>query len=374
MTTPNSRLQTPKELTKGVVLFLVACGIGISCARPAAEQASQPVRGLTAVAGIKVGHHTLTQRPTGCTVVLAENGAVAGVDIRGGAPGSRETPLLDPMASAERVHAIVLAGGSAFGLDAAGGVMKYLEERGIGVKFGGHTIPIVPAVILFDLPIGDGKIRPDADCGYAAAKSATSDPVAEGNVGAGAGATVGKLAGRERAMKAGIGSAEIQLRDGVIVAAIVAVNAVGDIVDPATGRVIAGVRTEDGRGLADARTLLRSRPALRQPQRGGDLPAMNTTLGIVATNATLTKTQATRVAQIAHDGFARALVPVHTASDGDAIFALATGTIAGPVDADLIGWAAAEAVALAIVRAARAATSIPNYPAARDLPSRSPGL
>jgi len=328
---------------------------------------AQPVRGLTAVAGIKVGHHTLTQRPTGCTVVLAENGAVAGVDVRGGAPGSRETALLDPTASAERVHAIVLAGGSAFGLDAASGAVRYLEERGIGVRFGGHTIPIVPAAILFDLPIGDGKIRPDADCGYAAAKSATSDPVVEGNVGAGAGATVGKLAGRERAMKAGIGSAEIQLRDGVIVAAIVAVNAVGDIVDPATGKVIAGVRTEDGKGLADVRTMLRSRPALRQLQRGGDLPAMNTTLGIVATNATLTKTQATRVAQIAHDGFARAIVPVHTASDGDAIFALATGTIAGTVDADLIGWAAAEAVALAIVRAARAATSIAGYPAARDL-------
>ena len=168
-------------------------------------------------------------------------------------------------------------------------------------------------------------------------------------------------------MKAGIGSAEIQLRDGIIVAAIVAVNAVGDIVDPATGKVIAGMRTEDGKGLADVRTLLRSRPALRQPQASSDLPAMNTTLGIVATNATLTKTQATRVAQIAHDGFARAIVPVHTASDGDMIFALATGSVAGTVDADLVGWAAAEAIAQAIVRAARAATSIPGYPAARDL-------
>ena len=209
------------------------------------------------------------------------------------------------------MHAIVLAGGSAFGLDAATGTMRYLEERGIGARFGGHTIPIVPAAILFDLPVGDGKIRPDANCGYLAAKNATTDAVAEGNVGAGAGATIGKLAGRERAMKAGIGSAEVQLRDGIIVAAIVAVNAVGDIVDPATGKVIAGMRTEDGKGLADVRTLLRSRPALRQPQ-AGDLPAMNTTLGIVATNATLTKTQATRVAQIAHDGFARAIVPVHT--------------------------------------------------------------
>ena len=345
----------------------LVCGLAAGCAAPAAQQATQQVRGLTAVAGIKVGHHTLTQRPTGCTVVVAENGAVAGVDVRGGAPGSRETALLEPTASAERVHAVVLAGGSAFGLEAATGTVRYLEERGIGVRFGGHTIPIVPAAILFDLPIGDGRIRPDANCGYQAAKNATSDAVAEGNVGAGAGATIGKLAGRERAMKAGIGSADVQLRDGIIVAAIVAVNAVGDVVDPATGKVIAGMRTEDGKGLTDVRTLLRSRPALRQPQ-GDDLPAMNTTLGIVATNATLTKTQATRVAQIAHDGFARAIVPVHTASDGDAIFALATGSVTGTVDADLVGWAAAEAIAQAIVRAARAATSIPGYPAVRDLP------
>jgi L-aminopeptidase/D-esterase-like protein len=348
-------------------VVLLSAAIASGCARPQAQESKVQIHGLTAVQGIKVGHHTLTQRPTGCTVVLAENGAVAGVDVRGGAPGSRETALLDPMASAERVHAVVLSGGSSFGLDAATGAMRYLEERGIGVRFGGHTIPLVPAAILFDLPIGDGRIRPTADCGYAAAKGATSDPVAEGNVGAGAGATVGKLAGRDRAMKAGIGSAEIRLRDGVIVAALVAVNAVGDVIDPATGKVIAGVRSEDGKGLADARTLLLTRPALRQPQRGDDELALNTTLGIVATNATLTKTQATRVAQIAHDGFARAIVPVHTASDGDSIFALATGTVTGAVDADLVGWAAAEAIAQAIVRAARAATSIPNYPAARDL-------
>ena len=356
---------------KPVLLLLAVIAVAARVPDPrdisGVSQPVQPMRGLTAISGIKVGHHTLSARPTGCTVVLAENGAVAGVDVRGGAPGSRETALLDPMAAAQRIHAVVLAGGSAFGLDAATGTVRYLEERGIGVRFGGHTIPLVPSAILFDLPVGDGRIRPIADCGYAAAKGATSDPVVEGNVGAGAGATVGKMEGRDRAMKAGIGSAEVQLRDGVIVAALVAVNAVGDIIDPATGKVVAGTRTKDGKALVDVRTLLQSRPALRQPPGGDDFPMQNTTLGIVATNAILTKTQATRVAQLAHDGFARAIVPVHTASDGDIIFALATGTLPGVVDADLVGWAAAEAIAQAIVRAARAATSIPNYPAARDL-------
>ena len=326
-------------------------------------------KGLTAVEGIKVGHHTLTERPTGCTVVLAEAGAVAGVDVRGGAPGSRETALLDPVAAAERVHAIVLSGGSSFGLDTATGVMKYLEERGIGVRFGGHTIPLVPAAILFDLPVGDGRIRPNADCGYAAAKGANADAVVEGNVGAGAGATIGKLEGRARAMKAGLGTAEIRLQDGIVVSALVAVNAVGDVVDPTTGKVLAGMRTEDGKHLVDVRTLLRSRPAIRRSGGGNDdgFGMQNTTLAVVATNATLTKTQANRIAQQAHDGFARTIVPVHTASDGDAIFALATGKVAGVADADLIGWAAAEAVAHAVVRAVRAATSIPGYPALRDL-------
>jgi L-aminopeptidase/D-esterase-like protein len=334
---------------------------------PSPAQPIPPFRGLTAVDGLKVGHHTLKERPTGCTVVLAEKGAVAGVDVRGGAPGTRDTDLLNPVASAGRIHGITFAGGSAFGLTAADGVVRYLEERGAGVRFGGHTIPLVPSAILFDLAIGDGKIRPDANCGYTAAKNATADAVAEGNVGAGAGATVGKLAGRERAMKAGIGTAEIRLRDGVVVAALAAVNAVGDIVDPATGKIVAGVRTVDGKSLADVRTLMLQQPALRPSSSGDDEAAFNTTLGVVATNATLTKTQATRVAQIAHGGLARAIVPVHTGRDGDAVFALATGTLPGVVDADLVGWAAAEAIAQAIVRAARAATSIPNYPAARDM-------
>ena len=347
-------------------ICLVTAAVCLACAAPHAQSA---MKGLTAIAGVKVGHHTLKERPTGCTVVLIEQGAVGGLDVRGGAPGTYDTALLNPFAANQQIHAIVLSGGSAFGLETNGGVRRYLEERGIGIRFGGQTIPIVTGAILFDLPIGDGKIRPNAECGYTAAKAANSDAVTEGNVGAGAGATVGKLGGRERAMKAGIGSAEIRLQDGVIVSALVAVNAVGDIIDPASGKVVAGLRTEDGKALADVRTQLTTRPAIRKSASGGDdaTAIANTTLGIVATNATLTKTQVNRVAQIAHNGFAKAIVPVHTASDGDAIFAFATGAVTGNADADLIAWAASEAIAQAIVRAARAATSIPGYPAARDI-------
>lgn len=332
-----------------------------------AHMQSRPdaAKGLTAVDGLKVGHHTLKERPTGCTVILAERGATAGVDVRGSAPGTRETDLLSPTATVEQVHAIVLSGGSAFGLDAASGVMKYLEQRGIGFKLGTAVVPIVPAAILFDLAIGDGTIRPTADCGFAAATAASDGAVAEGNVGAGAGATVGKMAGRERAMKGGIGTAAIVLPDGLVVSAIVAVNARGDIIDPSNGRVVAGMRTPDGQGLADARTWLRA-PSSPEPRTPSPDFLQNTTIGVVATNATLTKAQATKVAQMAHDGMARAIVPSHTTNDGDAIFALATGTRpAAPVDT--IGALAADAMAEAIVRAVRAATGIPGYPAARDL-------
>jgi L-aminopeptidase/D-esterase-like protein len=345
-----------------IVISLVLAGVGQHSLPSPAH------KGLTAVSGLKVGHHTLTERPTGCTVVLAEGGAVAGVDVRGGAPGSIETALLHPFASAERIHGVVLSGGSTFGVHTQKGVMDYLEERNIGIRFGGSTIPLVPGAILFDLRIGDGTIRPGRDCGYAAAKAASNAAVAEGNVGAGAGATIGKLDGPTHAMKAGIGSSEIRLQNGVIVAALVAVNAVGDVIDPATGKVVAGRRTDDGKGLLDVRTVLRSRPALRTSQPGADETfALNTTIGIVATNARLTKLQANRVAQIAHNGYAKAITPVHTSNDGDAIFALATGEVAGTPNVDLIAWAASEAVADAILRAVRAATSIPGYPAVRDL-------
>jgi L-aminopeptidase/D-esterase-like protein len=319
---------------------------------------------LTAVPGIKVGHHTIAERPTGCTAILVEAGATAGVDVRGAAPATAETDLLKPVNLVQQVFAISLSGGSAFGLDSRSGVMRYLDEKNIGFKaYGSINVPIVPAASLIDLNVGSNpKIRPTADCGYRAAQAASTAPVAEGNVGAGTGATIGKSEGSGRAMKGGIGSAAIRMPDGLIVAALVAVNAAGDVIDPATGKVVAGVRTADGKSFADARALLTS-GALKQPARLGE----NTTLGVVATNATLTKTQATKVAEMAHDGFARAIYPSHTMGDGDIIFALATNAQSGPVDVSRVGALAAQVVADAVVRAARQATSIPGYPAARDL-------
>jgi L-aminopeptidase/D-esterase-like protein len=348
-----------RRLAAGAVAVAVALIAGSELR--AVPQDSVASRGLTAVTGLKVGHHTLDGRPTGCTVVLAEAGAVAGVDVRGSAPGTRDTELLDPVKLVPQVHAIVLSGGSAFGLSAADGAVRYLEEKHIGFPFGGSYVPIVPAAVLFDLPVGDGRIRPGPDCGYAAARAASTGPVSEGNVGAGAGATVGKMLRGDRGMKGGIGTAAIELPGGIVVAALVAVNAAGNVVDPATGQFIAGGRTDDGRSIADLRHLLRTnaRPASR--------PMENTTLGIVATNVALTKVQATRLAQVAHDGFARAIYPAHTSVDGDAIFALSTATHNGTANVDQLGALAADAVADAIVRAVRAATGIPGYPAARDL-------
>ena len=341
--------------------FKIIALLAMAFSFPAFGQDSTPY-GLTAVEGIKVGHHTLNERPTGCTVILTEAGAVAGVDVRGSAPGTRETELLDPTDTVEKVHAVVLSGGSAFGLDSASGVVRYLEEKKIGYDLGYATVPIVPAAVLLDLQIG-GKphIRPDAECGYKAALVASNGPVLEGNFGAGAGATVGKLGGYARAMKGGLGTASITLPSGLTVAALVAVNAAGDVIDPATGRVIAGVRTEDGKSLADVRKLLRSGELLRAR------PGENTTLGVTATNARLTKSQVVKVAQMAHDGLARAVVPAHTAADGDTIFALATGTWDGDTNVTVVGALAAEAIADAIVRAALAAEGIPGYPSARDL-------
>ena len=319
---------------------------------------------LTAVPGVKVGHHTLTERPTGCTAILVEAGATAGVDVRGAAPASAETDLLKPVNLVQQIYAISLSGGSAFGLDARSGIMRYLDEKNIGFKAATSiNVPIVPAASIFDLPVGNNpKIRPTADCGYRAAQAATTAPVGEGNVGAGAGATVGKSAGASRAMKGGIGSAAMQMPDGLIVSALAVVNAVGDVIDPSNGKVVAGVRTANGMSLADARVLLTT-GALRQPAKIGE----NTTLAVVATNATLTKTQATKVAEMAHDGFARAIYPSHTMGDGDTIFAIATGAQSTAADVSRVGALAAQVVADAIVRAARQATSIPGYPAARDL-------
>ena len=317
---------------------------------------------ITAIDGIAVGHHTLSSRPTGCTVVLVEAGAVGAVDVRGGSPGTRETDLLDPRNLVSEVHAVVLAGGSAFGLDAASGVMRYLAERGVGFRTSGGPVPIVPAAILYDLQVGDRpEIRPDAQCGYDAARAARRGEVAEGSVGAGAGATVGKMLGQDRAMKGGIGSAALRTPRGLVVGAIVAVNAVGSVIDPRTGQPVAGVRAEGGRRLEDPFVLVR---------RGLDVPPSwreNTTIGVVATNARLTKAEAERVAAMAQAGIARALVPAHTPSDGDALFTLATGTYTGSADVGAIGSLAAEAVSDAILRAVRLAQGLPGYPSVTDL-------
>jgi L-aminopeptidase/D-esterase-like protein len=349
------RHTTPHVASVGAIAGLALLG-GAVCAQPPSPG------GLTAVAGLKVGHFSMPGRPTGCSVVLAEGGAVGGVDVRGAAPGTRETDLLNPVNTVEKVHAVVLAGGSAFGLDSATGVMRYLEERGVGFETEFGKVPIVPAAVVFDLNVGDPKIRPTAECGYRAAGAATAGPVTEGNVGAGSGATIGKLAGSSRAMRGGLGTSSITTPSGLVVAALVVVNAVGDVIDPATGGVVAGVRTEDGKRLADVRTLLRS-GALRPP----GLLGRNTTIGVVATNASLTKAQANRMAELAQDGLARAISPAHTMYDGDTIFALGTGTRPAEVDMLTVGALAADAVAEAVVRAVRAARGIPGYPSAADL-------
>lgn len=316
--------------------------------------------GITRVEGIRVGHFTHPDAPTGCTVVVTDGEAVGGVDVRGGAPGTVETDLLDPVNTVERVDAVFIAGGSAYGLAARIGIMRYLEERGQGYPVGGLVVvPIVPGAIIFDLRVAGG-VRPGPDCGYEAAASATAGPVAEGSVGAGAGATVGKMRGMARAMKGGVGTSSVTLESGLVVGALAVVNAVGDVVDPRTGQVVAGARDPDG-GLADARRILR-----------GEVPPAseleNTTIVIVATNARLTKAQAAKLAQMAQDGLARAIVPSHTPSDGDTVFSLSTGALADGFSLSRVGALAADVVAEAIVRAARTAEGLPSIPAVRDLP------
>lgn len=322
---------------------------------------------VTAVDGIKVGSVTLAGGTTGCTVILVDgDGATGGVSQRGGAPGTRETDVLNPLNMVDKVNAVVLSGGSAFGLDAATGTVKWLEEHHIGWDVRIAKVPIVPSAILFDLPVGNNATtHPGPDCGYKAVDSATSAPVAMGTVGAGAGATVGKMRGGAGSMKGGLGSAVLRMPNGLVVGAIVAVNAVGDIIDPDTGKVIAGVRKPDGT-LADARQLLRSGGLLRDrgaAPRAGE----NTTIGLVATNAKLTKADVSRVALMADDGYARAIFPSHTTGDGDTVFSLATGTWNGQADVTTIGALAADAMAKAVVQAVTQATGLPNIPAIRDL-------
>lgn len=321
-------------------------------------------RGLTEVHGIKVGSHTLSERPTGCTVVLVDGeGVPGGVAQRGGAPGTSETDLLNPLNMVDKVNAIVLSGGSAYGLETRIGVMRYLEEHKTGWKVGAGVVPIVPAAILFDLGGPHPDVRPNADCGYKAVSSATTDPVAEGNVGAGAGATVGKM-GERRPMKGGLGSAAFRLPNGLVVAAIVAANAAGDVIDPESGKVVAGARAADGKSLIDIRRYLRSGAFDRAAQpRAGE----NTTIAVVATNARMSKTEINRVALMADDGFARAINPSHTMGDGDTVFALATGRWTGDANVSVIGALAADALAEAILRAVSKAESIEGIPSARSL-------
>ena len=327
---------------------------------------------LTDVRGIEVGHAQDEEALTGCTVILCRKGAVAGVDVRGGAPGTRETDLLDPVNLVEKVHAIVLAGGSAFGLDAASGVMHYLAEKKIGFDTGPAKVPIVPAAILYDLGLGRADVWPDTDMGYRAAASASSAAPAEGNAGVGMGASVGKMFGGRFSMKAGVGTAGIDIAKGVIVGALVGVNAWGDVVDPQTGQVVAGLRAGTGHGrrvgkkafFADTLRMMKSMD--RQPSPGS-ARRTSTVIGVVATNAKLTKAQATKMAQMGHDGLARAISPIHTPVDGDTVFALATGAIDGG-NLMLAGSLAAEVTADAVLRAVREATGAAGIPAVRDLP------
>ena len=325
--------------------------------------------GITAVSGIRVGHWTDQRAATGCTVVLCEAGAIGGVDVRGSAPGTRETDLLRPTNAVSEVNAVLLSGGSAFGLDAASGVMRYLEEKGFGHRVGEHVVPIVPAAILFDLGLVTGAVRPGPDEGYAACLDATGGRPEEGSVGAGTGATVAKLLGAGRAVKGGVGTASVELGDGLVVGAIVAVNAVGGVVEPETGQLVAGPRSEDGPAMLDSTELMTSPTAAPGVgAAGGD-----TTLGVVATNARLTKEEANKMASVAHDGLAMAVRPAHTMHDGDTMFALATGEYGAEADVDRLCAAAALCVSRAIVRGVKLADGLGGIPGVKELGSNRDG-
>ncbi|MCU1235614.1 MAG: peptidase DmpA [Candidatus Solibacter sp.] len=313
------------------------------------------MKGLTDIPGIRVGHVSDFDAVTGCTVILSEQGAMGGVDIRGGATGTVETETLSPSHVTDQVHGILLAGGSAFGLEAAAGVRRYLAQRKVGYRFGGQHVPIVPGAILFDLGIAKAGVHPNVAMGEAAAAAATADAVKEGSVGAGTGATVGKLFGMTRAMKGGIGSYTVTLPGGVLVSALVAVNALGDIRDPANGKIVAGLRKSAvSKEFADTEAEMKRGAAI-----GGGTPR-NTTLGVVATNAKLTKVQAAKLAQFGSLGMARTIYPVNTMADGDIVFALSLGTAAA--DLNTLGTAAAEALGQAILRAVRLATTLGGVP------------
>jgi L-aminopeptidase/D-esterase-like protein len=318
---------------------------------------------ITDVTGIKVGHAQDMEAATGCTVVLCQQGAVTGVDCRGGAPGTRETDCLRPENLVSQIHAVFLTGGSAYGLDCAGGIMRFLEEKGIGFDLGIVRVPIVAGAVLQDLALGDPKVRPDADMGYAACLNASARNTAQGNIGAGTGANIGRMAGTLLGhTKGGLGTASRKVGD-LIVGAVVAVNCNGDVVDPESGEILAGTLKPGGRGFADAMKLLTSTAEPYKPV----FPA-NTTIGVVATNAVLDKAMATRVAIMAQDGYAHTIRPVHTLGDGDTVFCMATGAL--EVDVSQVGAIAAWVMARAVVKAVRAAESLHGVPAYRDLQKR----
>ena len=315
---------------------------------------------VTEVAPICIGQKENVKAGTGCTVLICPEGMAAGLDVRGGGPASRESELLKPLAAAQSIHAILLAGGSAFGLGAASGVMKYLEERGIGYDTGVTKVPLVAQADLFDLTVGDPFVRPDPDMGYEAARLAMEAPnYRDRNYGAGCGATVGKIAGMETCMKSGIGSYAVQLGD-LRIGAIVAVNALGDIFDWRTGRKIAGLLTEDKTGFRDTSEYMKQSIRVKENKYTD-----NTTLGVVITNAAFDKTQLCKIAGISHNGYARSIRPVHTSADGDSIYAVSSGQIRA--DADLVGIMVAEVMGEAIKRAVFHAKSAYGYPAASEL-------
>ncbi|MEM7532278.1 MAG: P1 family peptidase [Chloroflexota bacterium] len=339
---------------------------------------------ITNIPNIAIGHWTNRDAITGCTVILCPSGAVAGVDVRGGAPGSREHAMLDPTCTVDQVHAILLSGGSAFGLAAADGVMRWLEEYGYGFDVGVARVPIVPGAIIFDLGIGRADVRPQAQHGYDACVAASVDAMETGSVGAGTGATVGKLLGFGQATKGGIGTASRKLNeagadygDGAVIAALVVVNAIGNVIDPQTNRIIAGVRNPDHKNDASTEVFLDATEIMQQRLASRSLPAessalQNTTIGVVATNLPLDKAGATKVAQMAHDGLARVINPIHTSMDGDTIFAISTASpteyksISG-ASIGAVGAIAAEVVADAVLHAITSAESLGGVPTSRTL-------
>jgi L-aminopeptidase/D-esterase-like protein len=315
--------------------------------------------GFTQIEGIQVGHAEDLQAATGCTVIIAEEGAVAGVDVRGGAPGTRETDLLNPVNLIDKVHAVFLAGGSAFGLDAGSGVMRWLEEKGVGFDVQVTRVPIVCGAVLFDLAIGDYRVRPDGEMGYLACRNASSGDCAQGNVGAGAGASVGKILGMERAMKSGLGCHAVQVGE-LKVGALVAVNCLGDVIDPLTGERVAGTLGEGGRTIVDTEEIMIGAYAGMKNQF-----VSNTTIGVVVTNASLSKSQAAKIASMAHNGYARTLRPAHTMFDGDTIFSMATGTTGA--DLNVVGLLAARVMERAVIAAVKSATSLCGLKSYSDL-------